>query len=314
MRPDVRAFLDYLAEAGYPAIETQRPQDARASMIASKDLVDLPMGELETATRLAIPSPDGDIPAMLLDPRASRPAGPVVLWFHGGGFVTGGILTHQSLCAEVARQLDLPVVLLDYRLAPEAPFPAAPVDAQIAARWLASSPPELQRDVTGLVLAGDSSGGTLAIATAITLRDAPADVPVLAQLVIYPAVDESKVYPSAEQFATGHLLTKAGRNWYRDHYRPDRTDLRASPLLADLHDLPPAVVVTAGLDIVRDQGRAYAAALITAGVPTTFREAKGNIHAFLLLRRAIPSTQLDVSQAISALQAVIDQPANAPTK
>lgn len=134
MRPDVRTFLDYLAEAGYPAIETQRPQDARASMIASKDLVDLSMGELKTATRLAIPSPDGDIPAMLLDPRASRPAGPVVLWFHGGGFVTGGILTHQSLCAEVARQLDLPVVLLDYRLAPEAPFPAAPIDAQVAAR------------------------------------------------------------------------------------------------------------------------------------------------------------------------------------
>lgn len=304
-RPDVQALLAYLLSLGAPPIQELDPETARKSLLASLEAADLPMGELATVKDLSIPGPGGPIPARLLDPRADRLPGPVVLWFHGGGFVTGSIETHQSFCAEVARQLDLPVVLIDYRLAPEAPFPAAPDDAEAAARWLAGNPAELGREVTALVLAGDSAGGTLTIVTAMALRDDPAPVPVLAQLVIYPAPDDSKEYPSQREFADGYLLTQAGREWYARHYRPIRTDVRATPLLGKLAGLPPAVVLTAGLDPVRDAGRAYAMGLISAGVPTVFREAAGNIHAFVLLRRAIPSSQLDITEAVTALRTII---------
>ncbi|WNV86483.1 alpha/beta hydrolase fold domain-containing protein [Umezawaea sp. Da 62-37] len=158
---------------------------------------------------------------------------------------------------------------------------------------------------TGLVLAGDSAGGTLAIVTATALRDDPAPVPVLAQLTVYPAPDGSKPYPSVDEFADGYLLTKAGHEWYHHHYAPDVTDVRASPLLGDLTGLPPAVVLTAGLDPVRDQGRAYAAGLVAAGVPTTFLEAEGNVHAFVLMRKAVPSSQADVEAALTALRSLL---------
>jgi acetyl esterase len=312
-RSDVAGFLALLAQADYPPIETSDPESARASQIASLGLVDLPMGELATVKDLSIPGPGGRIPARLLDARVSRPAGPVVLWFHGGGFVTGGIETHQSLGAQVARELDLPVVLIDYRLAPEAPFPAAPQDAEAAARWLAASPSELGRGVDGLVLAGDSAGGTLSIVTSLALRNASAEAPVLAHLVIYASTDETKTYPSETTFADGYLLTAAGKAWYRSHYRPAATDVRSSPLLASLHGMPPAVVVTAGLDPNRDEGRAYASALIAAGVPTVFREAAGNIHAFLLLRQVIPSSQSDLAGAMAALgQLIAENAAHQP--
>jgi acetyl esterase len=307
VRRDVRQVLDFLASARFPSVEDQTPEAARASLLAGLPQVDLPMGELATVTDLAVPGPAGAIPARLLDPRPTRGAGPVVIWFHGGGWVTGGIDTHQSLCAQVARQLDLPVVLVGYRRAPEAPFPAAPDDAVAAARWVAGSPAQMGRGVDSLVLAGDSAGGTLAIVAAMALRDEPAAAPVIAHLAIYPATDETREYPSADEFADGYLLTKKAKAWYRDQYRPIADDPRASPLLGDPADLPPAVVLTAGLDPNRDEGRAYAAALISAGVPTVFREAKGNIHAFALMRQVIPSSQLDITGALNALRQLIDE-------
>ena len=301
MRPDVQQFLAYVATLDITATQDQDPPAARRSMIDVVAATDLPLGELATSKDLAIPGPGGPIPARLFDRRISRAPGPVVLWLHGGGFVTGGIESHQSLCAEAARQLDLPVVLIDYRKGPEHPFPAAPEDAEAAARWLAGNP-----EFTGLVLAGDSAGGTLTIATCQALRDRPAAVPVLAQLVIYPATDETRKYPSEEEFADGLLLTMASRKWFRAHYQPVPTDVRASPLLGELAGLPPAVVVTAGMDIVRDEGRAYAAGLVSAGVPTIFQEAAGNIHVFVLLRKVIPSSQDDVSKALRALKELVE--------
>ncbi|MDT0462090.1 alpha/beta hydrolase [Streptomyces gibsoniae] len=305
-RPDVRALLDQLAAAGGPGVEEQTPQAARDAMRAVLPVVDLPMPKLATVRELSVPAPHGSIPALLLDPRADRDPGPVVVWYHGGGFVTGGIDTHRGFAADLTRRLDLPVVLVDYRLAPEAPYPAAPDDAETAARWVAASPPELGRTADALILGGDSAGGTLAIVTAMALRDTPAPLPVLAQLVIYPATDLTRRYPSHQEFAEGHLLTEAGRRWYYGHYRPTVTDVRASPLLGEPAGLPPAVVLTAGLDPVRDEGRAYAAALVAAGVPTTFLEAEGNVHAFVLLRRAVPSSQADIADALTALRAVVD--------
>lgn len=299
-RPEVEALLSYLATADLPGVETQTPQQARAGLRASIPAADLPVGEIAVQQKLSIPTRSGEIAGLLLDPRGNREPGPVVVWYHGGGFVTGDLDTHRGFAAEVARSLDLPVVLVDYRLAPEAPYPAAVEDAEDAARWVASRPAVLGRQADALVLGGDSAGGTLAIVTAMALRDTAAELPVRAHIAIYPGTDLSRPYPSQQEFATGRVLTEAGLRWYYDHYRADAHDWRASPLLGDLAGLPPAVVLTAGEDPVRDEGRAYAAALVSAGVPTTFLEAAGNIHAFVLMRRAIPSTQQDLARAFAA--------------
>jgi acetyl esterase len=306
LRPEVQALLSYLATSDAPAIETQTPEQARAGLREAVKAADLPVGEIAVRQPLAIPTRSGSVAGLLLDPRASRDAGPVVVWYHGGGFVTGDLEAYTGFAAEIARLLDLPVVLVDYRLAPEAPYPAAVEDAEDAARWVASRPAGLGRDVDALVLGGDSAGGTLAIVTAMALRDAPADVPVQAHLAIYPATDLSRPYPSRQEFASGRLLTEAGRRWYYDQYQADVNDWHASPLLGDLAGLPPAVVLTAGEDPVRDEGRAYVAALITAGVPTTFLEAAGHIHGFVLMRRIVPSTQDDLARAFGALSATLD--------
>lgn len=305
VRPDARAFLDMLAAMPQPEWPPQ-PEVYRAQYQAMKDMVDLPVGDLATIRDLTIPGPAGTIPARLFDVRESREPGPVVLFFHGGGFVIGNIDSHASFTAEMSRVLDLPVVSVAYRLAPEHPWPAASDDCEAAARWVASNPPELGRAATGIALAGDSAGGQIAAVAAIDLRDAPADVPVIAQLLIYPATDFSGDYPSADHFAEGYLLTAKGMAWFNECYAADIDHHRASPLRCEtLEGLPPAVILTASLDPIRDQGRAYAGALIAAGVPVVYREAVGNIHGFITLRRAIPSGQGDVAGMLVAFKTVL---------
>ncbi|MGK6320122.1 alpha/beta hydrolase [Sphingomonas sp. DT-204] len=304
-RPDVVQFLAYLNNLPGPKMHEVGAPAARQLFVAMRDVTDPPVGELAAIKDLGIPGPAGTIPARLFDARASREPGPAVVFFHGGGFTIGDLDTHASFCAEIARTLDLPVVAVDYRLGPEHRWPAAPDDAEAAARWVAGSPAELGRAVTGLVLCGDSAGGNLTIVVALGLRDRPAAVPVIAQLPIYPATDYTRDYPSYAAFSEGRLLTHESMTWFTESYAPDAEHHRASPLNADLAGLPPAVVMTAGLDPIRDQGRAYAARLIEAGVPVVFREAAGNIHGFVTLRKVIPSSQGDVAGFLVAAKAVI---------
>ena len=308
VRPDVRGFLDYLNSVPGPKMHEQTPADARAVYHAMKDIADPPVGDLAVIQDLSIPGPDGTtIPARLFDARESRAPGPVVVFFHGGGFVIGNVDTHASFTAEMARQLDLPVVSVDYRLAPEAKWPAAPDDCEAAARWVAGNAAELGRTATSLVLAGDSAGGNLTIVVAMALRDQPAAVPVVVQAPIYPAADMATDYPSFNDFAEGFLLTRDGMLWFGDHYAADPAHPRSSPLAGDLTAMPPAVIITASLDPIRDQGRAYAAALIRAGVPVVFREAQGIVHGFITLRKAIPSAAGDVAGYLTALRAAITE-------
>lgn len=306
IRPDVRAFLAMLNAMPGPRMHEMTPAQARAQYVQMRDLVDPPIGELGEVRNFVIPGPAGDIPARLYDARAGREPGPAVVFFHGGGFTVGDLDTHASFTAEVARTLDLPLIAVDYRLAPEAKWPAGPDDAEAAARWIASNPAELGRGVTSLVLMGDSAGGNLVILTALALRDAPAAAPVIAQVPIYPATDNSRPYASFDAFADGgFLLTRDSLKWFNDHYGAEPDHPRTSPLLGDLHHLPPALVVTAGLDPIRDQGRAYAAALAQAGVPVTFREMAGTIHGFITLRQAIPSAQGDVATMLALAKPMI---------
>jgi acetyl esterase len=309
VRPDVRAFLDYLNAVSGPRAHELGPAEAREMMRAGRHLIDAPAGELALIRNLSCPGPGGDIKLRLYDARETREAGPLLLFFHGGGFVMGDLDSHEPLCAEIARQLDLPVLAVDYRLAPEHPWPAGVEDAIAAAYWAAEGHEALGRAVTGLILAGDSAGGNFTIVTALALRDTPAAVPVLAQWPIYPAADPGKGYPSYEDFGEGYLLTKPGMDWFEDCYAADHKDWRYSPLVKSQAGLPPTLVVTASLDPIRDQGRAYAAACIKAGVPTIFREAEGNIHGFMTIRKAIPSSERDLGGCIAALKLLLGESA-----
>jgi acetyl esterase len=305
VRPDVRTFLDYLNALPGPKSHEVGAPEARAMMLASRQVADAPVGELATIHDLSCAGPGGEIGLRLYDARERRGPGPLFLFFHGGGFVLGNLDTHEPFCAEVARQLDLPVLAVDYRLAPEHPFPAGADDCIAAARWAAASPEALGREVTGLVCCGDSAGGNFAIVVTLALRDEPAAAPVIAQWPIYPAADPARGYPSYEDFGEGYLLTHAGMRWFDQCYRPDPQDWRYAPLGRSQSGMPPTLVVTAGLDPIRDQGRAYAAACVDAGVPTVFREARGNIHGFINLRKAIPSSQGDIDGCVAALKLIL---------
>ena len=197
LRDDVARFLGYYNRLPGPPQEELGPQAARQMMRAARDLTDPPIGPLRTDDSFMIAGPAGRS-ARRFDPREQHEPGPVVLFFHGGGFVIGDIDTHAPLAAEMARALDLPVVSVGYRLAPEHPWPAAPEDCEAAARWLAGQP-----GTTGLIVAGDSAGGTLATVTAMALRDRPAAVPVIAQGLLYPAADMARAHPSLRDFAEG---------------------------------------------------------------------------------------------------------------
>lgn len=306
IRPDVKRFLDYLNNVPGPKMHQLGAGEARGMMTAMRAVADAPAGDLATIRDLTMPGPHGgDIPLRLYDPRETREPGPALVFFHGGGFVLGDLDTHEPACAEIARMLDMPVISVDYRLSPEHPWPAAPEDCEAAARWVAESPATLGRKVTGLVLAGDSAGGTLTIVTALALRDRPAAVPLLAQWPIYPAVDLRTRYPSHEKFGDGFMLSKEGMLWFNQCYQPDFGHWRASPLAADQAGLPATLVITATLDPLLDQGRAYAAACVKAGVPTIYREAVGNIHGWLNLRKAIPSSEGDLQGCLAVLKAMI---------
>ena len=300
VRADVATFLQFLNSQPGPKMQDLPPADARKMMLVMRHVADVPTGELALVRDLAIPGPAGNIPARLYDIRETRDAGSVMVFFHGGGFVIGDIETHEPYCAEAARQLDMPVISVDYRLAPEHPFPAAPEDCEAAARWVADNIP-----CTGLILSGDSAGGNLAIVTAMALRDTPAAVPVIAQHPIYPATSAHNDWQSYRNFKDGFLLTEDGMAWFGEQYSWTIGDWRAHPLDFDQTGMPPSLVVTASLDPLSDQGRAYAEKLREAGVPTVHREAEGNIHGYINLRLGIPSSQDDIDGNLAALKAML---------
>ena len=307
VRPDVSAFLAFLNAQEGPKMHELPAESGRSMMLAMRAVADSEPSSLAVIRDITCPGPAGDIPLRLYDAREFREAGPVLVFFHGGGWVMGDIDTHEPFCTRAAELLDIPVVSVDYRLAPENPWPAGPDDCEAAARWVATSPAELGRQVTTLALGGDSAGGNLTIVTAMALRDEPAAVPVIAQLPIYPSGDLAAEGGSMAEFADGYLLTKVSMDWFRDQYAADHGDRRASPLLHDQSGMPPSVVVTASLDPLRDQGRAYAAALASAGVPVIYREAKGSIHGFICLRKGIPSTRADVDGLLAAFRRLLDE-------
>lgn len=303
--PDAQAYLDRLKANPRPALT--REILAMIRKIPPERMIstdDHSVGDLATIKDVIMPGPGGPIHLRLFDARAEREPSPVVVFFHGGAYVVGSIETHAGLTAEMARQLDLPVISVEYRLAPEHPWPAAVDDGEAAARWIAENTTDFGREFTGLIISGDSAGGNLTLVTTAALMKKPAILPVLMQIPIYPATDKTRKYPSSTLFSKGYGLDISDND--EDFYAADPNSVRASPLLGALEMMPPTVMVTASLDPLRDQGRAYAAKLVEAGVPTIYFEAKGLIHGFATYRKAIPSAQQATHEFLGLVETMLD--------
>jgi len=311
VRPDVQALLDQMAEAGGPSISDLGAVAGREMYRMMGTMLDVGRGDIAEVRDIAIPEPAGNVPARLYRNHSNK-SGDVLVYFHGGGWVIGDLESHDSLAAELARGTGLTVIAVDYRLAPEHAFPAAADDCIAAVRWVAGSPAELGQSVTGVVVAGDSAGGNLAAVAAQALTGA-LPVPIKAQWLIYPAVDMVDDWGSLDEFGDGYVLTKAVMRWFEISYAAsasDRADVRASPLrAASVAGQPSALVTVCGLDPLRDQGRAYAAKLVAAGVPVRFRELAGMVHGAFNLRGALPSVGADLARGIGDLNALLAEPA-----
>ena len=303
-REDVKGFLALVNSL--PPPEALVPEEQRMGYLGLKAMTEADPRSMAVIKDLTCPGPAGDIPVRLYDVRESREPSPVILFFHGGGFVIGDLDTHNSLCTELSHVLDLPVLAVHYRKAPEHPFPAAPDDCEAVARWLAASPAELGRTVTGLVTIGGSAGGNLATVTAAALRDKPADAPMLLQVLLYPTTDESQD-GSMATFAEKHFLTKATMDWFYSLYLPESGNPRAFPIHAKAEGMCPAIIATAGLDPLQDQGRRMAAKFVDAGVDTLFLHFPGLTHDFTTTRKAVPSAQKDTETIMAAMKLMLEK-------
>lgn len=303
VRDDVATLLGMMAAVGGPQMHEVDPDTARQMYLQMGAIAERPVPADVTLADFEIPGPAGAIKARSYRPANANPDGTTIVFYHGGGWVIGDLETHNSLAAEIAHLTGYNVVAVDYRLAPEARFPAAVEDAFAAARWIATSPAALGFKVARLVFCGDSAGGNL---SAIAARELRRELPVAAQWLIYPGVDMTSLEGSMVDFAEGYLLTAKGMEWFGLHYAADITHPHASPILSDdWAELPPALVFTCGLDPLRDQGRAYAGKLIAAGNRVIFREAPGQVHGSAQLRGALPSAQADLEAQAADLKALL---------
>ncbi|TYQ13449.1 UNVERIFIED_ORG: acetyl esterase [Gordonia westfalica J30] len=260
---------------------------------------------------LVIDGPDGPIPATRY--RSSTESDGLIVYYHGGGFVTGSRISHDTFVRRLAHGTGLDVLSVEYRLAPEHPFPAGVDDAVAAWHFAVDIAPRWGLDPERIVVAGDSAGGNLATVVARLVRDEPI-TPVF-QLLIYPVTDATADTPSRREFATGFFLTADGIEWFNDRYVPDvaqRKDPRCSPLLADdLSGLPPAHVVVAGFDPLRDEGLAYAKRLEEAGVPVTLRREGSMIHGFINMTLVSSGARAAVDRMCAEVRRALDEAAPA---
>jgi acetyl esterase len=254
---------------------------ARAEMEQSVPIVDYRSVAARSADQ-SIPGPRGPLPVRIYHPRSRCAPRPVLVYFHGGGFVVGSIASHDGVCRTLAREADAIVVSVEYALAPEARFPAGVDDAVAATRWVIAEAESFGGDPRSVAVGGDSAGGNLAAVVAQVTR-ADARRPVF-QLLVYPATDLTRSLPSHRLFREGYMLTEKSIDWYLANYLNndrEKTDPRASPLFApDLRGLPRALVLTAGFDPLRDEGRAYADKMRAAGVEVDDWCVGGAIHGF----------------------------------
>jgi len=300
--------LAILARSGRPPLEERSVRSARCEYINFPLIFEDPPRALARVEDRTIPGPGGELPIRLYRPRLGGDPMPILVYFHGGGGVIGDIETHDGLCRILAHAGDSLVLSVEYRLGPEDPFPAAPDDALAAFLWTARHASELHCDPSRIAVGGDSMGGNLAAVVSQLARDAGHERPC-AQLLLYPGTDRGEPTRSQRLFAEGFLLTDATLEWFLRLYLggADHRDPRVSPLRhPNLGELPPTVLVTAGFDPLRDEGKAYADALAEAGVEVRYRCHEGLIHGFAQMTGAVGAAHRAVLDAVVELRAIFD--------
>ena len=309
--PQAKTLLDLIASRNMPAVHTQDPVTARAQYRERRFFTQPEASQVDTVRELSADGPHGPIPLRLYRPLpASAGALPVLVYFHGGGWVIGDLDTHDVLCRDLAMKSGCTVVSVDYRLAPEFAFPVPVDDCLAATRWVQQHATDLNVDPTRIAVGGDSAGGKLAAVIAIAARNAK-DLPIRFQLLIYPATDPRFNTKSYQVNGQGYLLTSDSMTYFRGHYIADTKhylDWRASPLLADdLSGLPPALVLVAGYDPLRDEGVAYAQRLSEAGNKATLVSFERQIHGFITMGRVINEANEAVEVCAAALKRALSK-------
>jgi len=301
LTPAMRSVLERIHRAPYPPTYTQTAEEAKRSYEAGSGVLEVPKAELARVEDFTFPARDGfAIPARLYAP--SKEKLPLLVYFHGGGFVIGNVRTHDILCRELSRLAGCAVVSVDYRLAPEFKFPTAFDDAWDAVRWVAQHGSTLNVDSTRLALGGDSAGGTIAATCAIMARDER--IPVRLQLLFYPGTAADLEAPSHKRFEKGLILEKLHIEWFFDNFiaREQRGDWRFAPLNAeDVEGVAPAWFGLAEMDPLVDDGIAYADKLRAAGVPVDIEIYRGVTHEFIKMGRAIREARQAHEDAARAL-------------
>ncbi len=305
--PGAQRVLDLIRSLGRPPLHQLTPAEARAANVAGRPILQPDPPAVAFVENLECPGAAGAV--RLRHYRGLGTAAsavlPCLLYLHGGGWVIGDLDSHDQICRALANHLGAAVIAVDYRLAPEARFPAAVEDAVAALRFVTAEAARLAIDPARIAVGGDSAGGNLAAVLALMGRDGTVPAPCF-QMLLYPATDMAGNTPSTQRFTEGYPLTAAGMRWFIDHYVPDATqriDWRASPLrAASLAGTPTAFVMTCGHDPLLDEGIAYARRLDEEGVHVTHLHVADQMHAYLGMGRMIPTADLTLRQAAAALR------------
>lgn len=316
LHPQARALLDMMEARGIAPTHTLAPTEARRFYRERRAVLQPEPPEVGQIAELQAQGPHGAIPLRLYKPKtvgANISSGsdtvatklPVLMYFHGGGWVIGDLDTHDTLCRELANKSGCAVVAVDYRMGPENRFPAAVDDSFAATRWVHDNAKSLGLDPKRMAVGGDSAGGNLAAVVSVLARDA-GDLPLQFQLLIYPATDMRRGSASHISNGEGYLLTNDTMEYFQGHYVADKSqylDPRASPLLnGNLANLPPAFVMTAGYDPLRDEGLAYADALSVAGNLATHICFERQIHGFITMGRVLDEANTAVAICAAELK------------
>jgi len=307
LHPQARGLLDFIVARGVPPTHTLPAVEARAFYRDRRAVTQPAPSTVAEVRELSAPGPAGAIPLRLYRPFGSQPGDvlPVLVYYHGGGWVIGDLDTHDVLCRELCNGAGCAVVAVDYRLAPEHRFPAAVDDSLAATRWVRQEAASLGVDPARLAVGGDSAGGNLAAVMSIMARDA-GDLPIVFQLLIYPGTDMRRGHASHTTNGKGYMLEAETITYFHDHYIADAAqdlDWRASPLLhKDLSRLPPALVITAGFDPLRDEGLDYADALVAAGNRATYVCFERQIHGFITMGKVLDEANAAVGLCAAELR------------
>ncbi len=311
LHPQAQQLLEYMNGIQEPYGPDTDPVEARANLeqLASVVPVELREQVLHVEDRV-VPGPRGNIPLRIYRP-SDDPELPVLVWFHGGGFVTGSIETHDGILRPVANAAGCIVVSVDYGLAPEVPFPGGVEDCWIATQWVAAHAGDFGGDATRIAVGGDSAGGNLAAVIALEAK-ASGGPDLVFQLLLYPVTTYDPESPSIKENATGYFLEESDMIWFSGHYfgseqhaiaLHEAGEWRAYPLIApDLTGLPPALVATAEFDPLRDQGEDYARRLAASGVNTRLQRYEGMFHGFFGMQRVLDTSQVLFDDVVTALR------------